>query len=451
MHKRGITLLLTIIISFIVIALGLSISQITVRELDISATVRESMKATYAADSGIECAAYWALQGDVYFPESGTSEDIECGGNTVNVSSLGAGSHSFSFDTNGSKASAIVTRSTDIDGNELITLSSTGLSSVSGARIVEAFREYEIRQSNQGSGGGLKGDVFLSLDVSDSISGSRTGPPLACGSQGAGRIDCAIEAATAFIDALLEPGNDVLVGQNSFTQGLRCLPFPGLNPGTWCPDEDDEINDILLTSDESVFIGPGSPYIFEIKDYFIRKGHYRKWSNDGTNFHVAAEFARAELNGQEIIPRSESPNNFPEFRNLAGSGRDRNDGEFPDAYIVIGDFWVNAYYDSNWHRRLNEGDSRQTYRDTLKDISDDGTQIYLVWVKGNNSTIIGRARRFFRLLDCLDNNDNPVPDCDVVPHNRYEIDEYDELTQVLIEQLLVDLNRSLDVVPIIEK
>ncbi len=41
------------------LAIGLAIYDLTVRELDLSATATQSQYAIYAADAGAECALYW--------------------------------------------------------------------------------------------------------------------------------------------------------------------------------------------------------------------------------------------------------------------------------------------------------------------------------------------------------------------------------------------------------
>lgn len=71
-RKRGFTILFAVLIGSILLAVGLAIFDITVRELRLSSIARESQIAIYAADSGAECALYWALpsQGRVTFSTS---------------------------------------------------------------------------------------------------------------------------------------------------------------------------------------------------------------------------------------------------------------------------------------------------------------------------------------------------------------------------------------------
>lgn len=83
-RERGFTLLYAVLISSILLAIGIAIFEITVRELRLSSVVRESQYAFYAADSGIECALYWDVQATstaVFYP--GTPQSITCDGQTI--------------------------------------------------------------------------------------------------------------------------------------------------------------------------------------------------------------------------------------------------------------------------------------------------------------------------------------------------------------------------------
>ena len=53
------------------LAVGLAVYDLTVRELDISATVSQSEYAIYAADSGAECALYW----DTHYSNAGNNNN----------------------------------------------------------------------------------------------------------------------------------------------------------------------------------------------------------------------------------------------------------------------------------------------------------------------------------------------------------------------------------------
>lgn len=64
--QRGFTLLISVLVSGILLALGFAIYNIASKEITLSSSGRESQFAFYAADSGIECALYWDYQEDAF-------------------------------------------------------------------------------------------------------------------------------------------------------------------------------------------------------------------------------------------------------------------------------------------------------------------------------------------------------------------------------------------------
>ncbi len=60
--KNGFVLAFAVLISGILLSIGLGIFAITLKELILSSTGRESQFAFYAADSGGECALYWDIR-----------------------------------------------------------------------------------------------------------------------------------------------------------------------------------------------------------------------------------------------------------------------------------------------------------------------------------------------------------------------------------------------------
>jgi len=69
-HTQGFTILYAVLISSVMLAIGIAIFNITVRELRLSSVVRESQKAIYAADSGAECGLYNAFRMDRFSTSS---------------------------------------------------------------------------------------------------------------------------------------------------------------------------------------------------------------------------------------------------------------------------------------------------------------------------------------------------------------------------------------------
>jgi len=85
-HERGFTLFIAVLTASIILAIGISILHITLKEFILSATVRDSLMAFYAADAGMECALYWdnseAAAGSKFIPTS-AAQRIQCMGDDV--------------------------------------------------------------------------------------------------------------------------------------------------------------------------------------------------------------------------------------------------------------------------------------------------------------------------------------------------------------------------------
>jgi len=86
-HKNGFTLLLAVLITSIVLAISFGLSAFVIRELSISIIGRESQKAIFAADSGIECALYWDFSQNKFATSS--LQTISCAGSNYTVGGSG--------------------------------------------------------------------------------------------------------------------------------------------------------------------------------------------------------------------------------------------------------------------------------------------------------------------------------------------------------------------------
>ncbi len=58
-RKRGVTILIAALLSSILLAIGLSIFNTTLKDLFFASTAKDSGAAFYAADTAAECAQYW--------------------------------------------------------------------------------------------------------------------------------------------------------------------------------------------------------------------------------------------------------------------------------------------------------------------------------------------------------------------------------------------------------
>jgi Tfp pilus assembly protein PilX len=86
--NKGFTVLFAVIVSALVLAIGISIANITLKQIRISSLGRESQIAFYGADSGAECVMYYDLVGDIFATSSNsnpTDTTINCFGETVEV------------------------------------------------------------------------------------------------------------------------------------------------------------------------------------------------------------------------------------------------------------------------------------------------------------------------------------------------------------------------------
>src|SRR3989338_8367237 len=58
-NNKGFTIFFAMLAGGLALSIGIAISALPIRELDLSATATQSQYAIYAADTGVECALYW--------------------------------------------------------------------------------------------------------------------------------------------------------------------------------------------------------------------------------------------------------------------------------------------------------------------------------------------------------------------------------------------------------
>ena len=79
--EKGFALLLSLIVSSVVLAIGLVILEISVNQINLAATSRESEFAFQSAHAGVDCIWYWRYEfPNEFTAASGASPDIECFG-----------------------------------------------------------------------------------------------------------------------------------------------------------------------------------------------------------------------------------------------------------------------------------------------------------------------------------------------------------------------------------
>lgn len=89
--EKGFAMLFSVLVSSLVLSVGLSIFSLTLKELILSSSGRESQFAFYAADSGAECALYWDIKGGLNIFATSTDgrspspSAPTCNGATINI------------------------------------------------------------------------------------------------------------------------------------------------------------------------------------------------------------------------------------------------------------------------------------------------------------------------------------------------------------------------------
>ena len=125
-NNKGYTLLFAVLVSSIVLSIGISILTISKKEFLLSASARDSTSAFYAADSGLECAAYFDNNGN-YFSTSTTAGPFSCADFSITKQGGATGSEydpyefNFQIPLGSSGACSIVTIEKYYDDDDIIT------------------------------------------------------------------------------------------------------------------------------------------------------------------------------------------------------------------------------------------------------------------------------------------------------------------------------------------
>lgn len=108
-NNKGYTLLFSVLVAAVVLAVGISILSISKKEFLLSSSARESMSAFYSADTGIECSVYNDQSGDIFNSSQG---NIICNNTSVAITSstndAGDRLYIFSIPMNDKSACAVV-------------------------------------------------------------------------------------------------------------------------------------------------------------------------------------------------------------------------------------------------------------------------------------------------------------------------------------------------------
>ena len=87
---KGFALLFAVLVASVLLSIGMSIFNLTVKELLLSSSGRESQFSFYAADTGAECALYWDFKGLYIFATSTDNRvpspaSADCIGQNINI------------------------------------------------------------------------------------------------------------------------------------------------------------------------------------------------------------------------------------------------------------------------------------------------------------------------------------------------------------------------------
>ncbi len=91
-HSRGVALLISILVVGIVLAIGLAILNLTLKQYVLSSVGEDSSIALYAADAGIECGKYWERSPTDGGAFDGGDVSVRCMGALVDVEHDSGGS-----------------------------------------------------------------------------------------------------------------------------------------------------------------------------------------------------------------------------------------------------------------------------------------------------------------------------------------------------------------------
>ena len=81
--QQGYTLLFAVLLTSMILSVSVSILSISQKEVILSTSARDSQSAFYAADSILECAYFWNLEGE--FEPDVSGSQMSCNGQTINM------------------------------------------------------------------------------------------------------------------------------------------------------------------------------------------------------------------------------------------------------------------------------------------------------------------------------------------------------------------------------
>lgn len=186
-NNRGFALMMALIVIGAVISIGLTILDLSIKQISLSTDSKDSEIVFHAANAGMECAEYWAVKEALRFEEGETDIDISCFGVDVNNVNLTGTendgdnylyAYDFQFDWGGSagarcsKAQMVFMNASTTDftvANSVIRNYIAGYSSISsdktclagGRCTVISVQGYNTTCANIGTPGTLQREIQL--------------------------------------------------------------------------------------------------------------------------------------------------------------------------------------------------------------------------------------------------------------------------------------------------
>ena len=148
----GFTLLYAALISSLLMIIGFSVFRLTLKEIQLTSTVKDSQSAFYAADVGIECALYWDFQTvrSAFDPTDTTTHTIGCVGAQKDITGGGGPNQTFLWSIglpDSSYCIELLVRKRTVPVRDT-RVESRGLSSCDAANPRRVERAIEVRYTN---------------------------------------------------------------------------------------------------------------------------------------------------------------------------------------------------------------------------------------------------------------------------------------------------------------
>jgi hypothetical protein len=144
-NNRGFVLLYVIVISSIVLAIAIGVTNIAFNEVKFSTSAKDTNDAFFAADTGVECALFWDNSDLLYNTFIGSAgEEMKCYGNHVDLTPSGdiIGPWTFTISNLGSSENSCVKVTVDKSIIPNTKITSVGQSNCNSSNYV--LRKLEV-------------------------------------------------------------------------------------------------------------------------------------------------------------------------------------------------------------------------------------------------------------------------------------------------------------------